>query len=78
MSHNLGPRYARKLIKGSEDSDDNLVSKKIESKMANWVGTQGHVTDFWQERTCTWVSTESVKEVKDHCLASWASVCLSH
>jgi len=26
--HNFGSRYARKPIKGSEDSDDNLVSKK--------------------------------------------------
>ena len=25
--HNFGSRYARKPIKGSEDSDDNLISK---------------------------------------------------
>jgi len=28
MIHNFGSRYARKLIKGSKDSDDSLVSKK--------------------------------------------------
>jgi len=33
-SHNFGSRYARKPIKGSEDSDHSLVSKKI---LARWV-----------------------------------------
>jgi len=30
MWHNFGSRYAIKSIKGSKDSDDSLVSKKIE------------------------------------------------
>jgi len=29
LSHNFGSRCARKPIKGSKDSDDSLVSKKI-------------------------------------------------
>jgi len=28
VSHNFGSRYARKLIMGSKDWDDSLVSKK--------------------------------------------------
>ena len=36
LCHNFSPRYARKPIKGSKDSDDSLVSKnKFEPK--NWL-----------------------------------------
>jgi len=44
LSHNFGSRYARKTIKGSKDSDDNLGSKNnLIQKMACWVGAQGQV-----------------------------------
>ena len=32
LSHNSGSSYPRRSIKGSEDADDSLVSKKIEPK----------------------------------------------
>jgi len=32
LIHNFGSSYARKPIKGSKDSDDNLVSKKNTSE----------------------------------------------
>jgi len=32
LGHDFGSRYARKPIKGSEDSDDSLVSNKILSQ----------------------------------------------
>jgi len=44
LSLNFGPRYSRKSIKDSNDSDDSLVSKKsLSQKLAYWVGTQGQV-----------------------------------
>jgi len=41
--HNLGTRYARKPIKGSKDSDHNLVSKKTSAKNGSlgWRPGQG-------------------------------------
>ena len=42
LSHNFGTRNARKSIKGSQDSDYNLVSKIIwTKKMAHCVGGKG-------------------------------------
>jgi len=40
LIYNFGSRYARKLIKGSKDSDDSLVYKKkhLSEKMPNYVG----------------------------------------
>jgi len=36
---NFGSRYARKPVKGFEDSDDSLVSKQnLSKKVANWIG----------------------------------------
>jgi len=44
LIHDFGSRYARNPIKGSKDSDDNLVSKKnLSQKLAHWFGTQGRV-----------------------------------
>jgi len=43
--HNFGSGYAKKTIKGSEDSDHSLDSKKnLNQKMARWVGAQAQVT----------------------------------
>jgi len=42
--HNFVSRYAREPIKGSKDSDDNLVSKNfLDKKLAHWFGAQGRV-----------------------------------
>jgi len=35
LIHTFGSRYARKPIKDSKNSDDTLVSKKLERK--NWL-----------------------------------------
>jgi len=44
LSHNSETRFARRSIKGSEDAEDRLVSKKILSqKMAHCVGAQDQV-----------------------------------
>ena len=51
LSHNFGSRYARKSIKVSKDSDDNLVYKKyLNQKMARWAGVQGQVTSAKKTR----------------------------
>jgi len=38
LSQNFGSRYASKSIKGSEDADQSIFQKKIEPKMAHWLG----------------------------------------
>jgi len=41
--HNFGSRYARKPIKGSKDSDDNLVPKQnLSQKIGSAIKTQKH------------------------------------
>jgi len=38
LSQNFGSRYASKSIKGSKDADQSIFQKKIEPKMAHWLG----------------------------------------
>ena len=42
LSHKFDPRYVRRPIKGSKDSDHSLVSKKLEQKMT-WYGGPGNL-----------------------------------
>jgi len=53
MSHYFGSKYARKPIKGSKDSDHNLVSKKILSQKNGSLGWGPGPGKFGQKtKTC--------------------------
>jgi len=57
----LVSKYAIKPIKGSKDSANNLVSNKLETKMARWVGAQSQVKLAKKAKPCLHCDADNPK-----------------